>query len=319
MNVLKYTELHWTLNGMESVIKKNNSSVMVQKSNIYKRECFSILYITVLLLLNSCNQKKYLSPQPITVSLKPGIENNDTVISSPPSEMGLDSFYKKYIDAWGIPVVSSEKVPDEALYSVQKKVKQMVSMREDILEKMIENKIRIAIMAKDEVTTDMPEYRNWNDPSQSEGIDWNTRGRGFGATVELPVSSCAEENILCYDKSIDGYYNEDIFIHEFAHSIHGLGIRFIDKNIDKELQQALNKATAKGFWKNTYAATNVDEYFAEGVQDWFNVNAKVIPGDGIHNGISTRAELKKYDPTLYAIIKRYFPENNRKISCHQKN
>lgn len=283
-----------------------------------KKLSFYILYIIFVLFVTSCNQKKYLSPQLLTVSLMPGIENNDTVISSPPSEMGLDSFYEKYIDAWGVAIVSSVKVSDEALYSVQKKVRQMLSLREDVLNKMIANKIRIAIMGKDEVTTDMPEYRNWNDPSQSEGIDWNTRGRGFGATVELPVSSCAEENILCYDKSIDGYYNEDIFIHEFAHSIHALGIRFIDTNIDKELQLALNKATAKGRWKNTYAATNLEEYFAEGVQDWFNVNAKVIPGDGIHNEISTRAELKKYDPTLYAIIKRYFPQNNRKISCHEK-
>lgn len=283
-----------------------------------KKLSFYILYITFVLFVTSCNQKRYSSSQPLTVSLKSGIENNDTVISSPPSEMGLDSFYQKYLDARGVAIVSSVKVSDEALFSVQKKVKHMVSFREDILKKMIANKIRIAIMAKDEVTTDMPEYRNWNDPSQSEGIDWNTRGRGFGATVELPVSSCAEENILCFDKSIDGYYNEDIFIHEFAHSIHGLGIRFIDSNIDNELQQALNKATANGLWKNTYAATNVEEYFAEGVQDWFNVNAKVIPGDGIHNEISTRAELKKYDPTLYAIIKRYFPESNRKISCHEK-
>ena len=279
---------------------------------------FYILYITFVLFVTSCNQKKYSNPQLLTVSVMPGIENNDTVISSPPSEMGLDSFYKKYIDAWGVAIVSSVKVSDEALYSVQKKVRQMLSLREDVLNEMIANKIRIAIMAKDEVTTDMPEYRNWNDPSQSEGIDWNIRGRGFGATVELPVCSCAEENILCFDKSIDGYYNEDIFIHEFAHSIHGLGIRFIDSNIDNELQQALNKAIAKGRWKNTYAATNTEEYFAEGVQDWFNVNTKAIPGDGIHNEISTRVELKKYDPTLYAIIKRYFPQNNRNISCHEK-
>ena len=165
----------------------------------------------------------------------------------------------------------------------------------------------------------MPEYRNWNDPSQSEGIDWNIRGRGFGATVDLPLTSCAEENLLCYDKSIDGYYEEDIFIHEFAHSIYGLGIKFIDKDIDKELQQALDNAIAGGLWKNTYAATNIDEYFAEGVQDWFNVNTKAVPTNGIHNEISTRKELETYDPTLYAIIRRYFTESNKKISCHQKD
>ena len=277
--------------------------------------------VIVVLFLTNCNQHKYLSPQLSTNSFSPAPlhDNTNSTVSSPPEELGLDSLYKKYLDALGIPVVSSENVPNEAFYSVEKKVVEMMSLREDVLEKMIANKMRIAIMAETEVTTNMPEYRNWNDPSQSEGIDWDTRGRGFGATVDLPLTSCAEENLLCYGKGRDGYYKEDIFIHEFAHGIHGLGIRFIDKNINKELRQALNNAKAKGLWKNTYAATNIDEYFAEGVQDWFNVNAKVVPGDGIHNQISTRLELKKYDPTLYNIIKRYFPVSRKKISCHYKD
>lgn len=245
--------------------------------------------------------------------------NNETIrqITVVPKELQLDSFYKKYLDVVGIPIIGSDKVPDLAFYSVADKVTEMMYLRKDVLKKMVDHNIRICIMAKTEVTTDIPEYSNWNDPEQSEGIDWNTRGRGFGATIELPLTSCAEENLLCYDKSIDGYYNEDIFIHEFAHSILGLGIRFIDKDIDKELQQALDDAVAAGLWKNTYAATNIEEYFAEGVQDWFNVNTKAIPTDGIHNEISTREDLKKYDPTLYNIIERYFHESSNKISCHQ--
>ena len=248
------------------------------------------------------------------------IQNNTAIfVTTPPAELQLDTFYKKYLKVLGIPIVGSEQVPDDAFYSVQEKVIEMTSLRPDILEKMVENKIRISIMGKTELTTDMPEYRDWNNPSQSEGINWNTRGRGFGASLELPVSSCAEENLLCYDKSIDWYFNEDIFIHEFAHSIHGLGIRFIDINIDKELQAALDNAITKELWENTYARTDLYEYFAEGVQDWFNVNATAFPTNGTHNQISTRQELKEYDPVLYAIIKRYFPENDLKISCHQKD
>lgn len=39
-------------------------------------------------------------------------------VSQPPAEPGLDNFYKKYLDAAGIPVVSSWRVPDEALIKV---------------------------------------------------------------------------------------------------------------------------------------------------------------------------------------------------------
>ena len=39
-------------------------------------------------------------------------------ISAPPAELGLDKFYKKYTDASGIPIVSSWRVPDEAIVKV---------------------------------------------------------------------------------------------------------------------------------------------------------------------------------------------------------
>jgi len=39
-------------------------------------------------------------------------------ISAPPPELGLDEFYKKYTDASGIPIVSSWRVPDEAIVKV---------------------------------------------------------------------------------------------------------------------------------------------------------------------------------------------------------
>ena len=91
----------------------------------------------------------------------------------------------------------------------------------------------------------------------------------------------------------------------------------MDPGIDDELQKAFDTAIRRGLWKNTYAASNRDEYFAEGVQDWYNINDESIPPNGIHNEINTREELKAYDPGLYAIIKRYFRETDKRISCHQ--
>jgi len=186
-------------------------------------------------------------------------------------------------------------------------------LRPDVLAKMIANKARVGILAKSEVTTDLPEFRFLKADTTA---NWDEL-RGLGAEIETPLNSCAEENILCYGEGIDPYYLEDIVIHEFAHTVHGLGISFVDTNFDTELREAFENAKAKDLWKNTYAGSNQEEYFAEGVQDWFNLNAESIPGDGIHNEINTRDELQKYDPTLYAIIKRYFPSEYGKISCHQ--
>jgi alpha-glucosidase len=134
--------------------------------------------------------------------------------------------------------------------------------------------------------------------------------------MELPMTSCAEENILCYQ--IDKYHAEDIFIHEFAHTIHGVGILPSQPEFNDVLQKALDKAIAEGKWENTYAVTNIWEYWAEGVQSWFNVNADVLKPDGKHNHVNTRAELKSYDPVLYDIVAGYFPEVEFELSCHCK-
>lgn len=50
--------------------------------------------------------------------------------------------------------------------------------------------------------------------------------------------------------------------------------------------------------KETYAAGNPSEYWAEGVQNWYDTNRTM---DHDHNHIHTRAEFKKYDPELAAI------------------
>lgn len=47
--------------------------------------------------------------------------------------------------------------------------------------------------------------------------------------------------------------------------------------------------------KQCYAAVNRAEYWAEGVQDWFDTNRTM---DHDHNHIHTRSQLKEYDPEL---------------------
>ena len=185
----------------------------------------------------------------------------------------------------------------------------------DVMESLTSRNTRIGIMARYEGTTDIPEHAFLvNDTT----INWDLRARGLGGTLEMPFSTCAEENILAYQ--IDKYHAEDIMIHEFAHTIHNVGIAPIHPEFNDELQAALDDAVSKGRWKNVYASTNIEEYWAEGVQNWFNVNAEVNNdnGDGKHNKVNTREELKRYDPGLYAILAKYFPEVDKQISRHKK-
>ena len=69
----------------------------------------------------------------------------------------------------------------------------------------------------------------------------------------------------------------------------------LDPTFDDRLEAAYRAATDKGLWKGTYAGSNREEYWAEGVQDWFDNNRE---NDALHNHVNTRAELKEYDPAL---------------------
>jgi len=237
-------------------------------------------------------------------------------ITAPPDSLKLDPFYKKYMNVNGIHVCSSWRVPDSCFYAAYVSIKgETDALPKEVLETLKHYKTRIGIMARYEGTTDIPEHHELvNDTT----INWDVRARGLGSGgVEEPFSTCAEENILAYQ--IDKYHAEDILIHEFAHTIHNVGIRPNHPNFNDELQKSLDAAVAKGRWRNTYAATNVEEYFAEGVQDWFNVNAEVDNdnGDGKHNKVNTREELRRYDPGLYAILSKYFTPVNKQFSKHK--
>jgi alpha-glucosidase len=237
-------------------------------------------------------------------------------IYTPPAELNLDPFYKKYMNVNGIHVISSWRVPDSCFYAAYVTIKAMTeALSAEVLDTLTAKNTRIGIMARYEGTTDIPEHAHL---AADTSINWDLRARGLGGSRRNPFSTCAEENILAYQ--IDKYHAEDILIHEFSHTIHGAGILAIDTGFNSKLQASLDAAVAKGRWKNVYASTNVAEYWAEGVQNWFNVNAEVDNdnGDGKHNKINTREEMKRYDPGLYEIIARFFPETEEQISRHKK-
>lgn len=233
-------------------------------------------------------------------------------ITSPPKELKLDSFYKKYSNVNGIHIVSSNRVPDSAFVKACEIIDFMTNgLPEEVLSQMAKVNTRVGIMARYEGTTDIPEHAQLaNDTT----LNWDVRARGLGGTLRNPLTTCAEENLLCYQ--IDKYHAEDILIHEFAHTIHGVGIAPLDNTFNNLLQEKLDAAMESGLYKNTYAASNIWEYWAEGVQNWFNVNAELENPDGKHNWVNTREDMKEYDPDLYKIVGRYFPEFEGSPSCH---
>lgn len=244
---------------------------------------------------------------PVTPS---AISDEVCAVTAVPPELNLDSFYGKYCDFNGIPIISSANVPDEALQAAYRVAAAMLSPHPQVIEVMRQYNLKMGIAAASEGITDLPEYHFLkDDPS----MDWDERARGLGGSVGVPLVSGAEENVLCY--TIDPYLGENIFVHELAHTIKDVGISQLDATFNEALQLAYEEATAAGLWENTYALSNRDEYWAEGVQSYFNTNLESDPPNGIHNSIDTRDELHDYDPTLYAMIDRVFAGLEWTPSC----
>ncbi|XP_072038549.1 uncharacterized protein [Amphiura filiformis] len=228
------------------------------------------------------------------------------------STLDLDNFYQKYTDAYGIPILSSSEVSDEALHRACYVVRFMLADRKDVRDALYDGHGRVAVIGIDELTNDIPEHSFLDDT-------WNDRARGLGGTLHIPVTSASEENLLCLGQRQDRWYEEDLLMHEFAHSIHLIGMNKVDQTFQTRLQQAFDNAEEKGLWKQTYAKANIKEYFAEGVQKFFNVDTHRNFIDGVHNNISTRESLRGYDQELYNLVSDVFPCLNDVVKrCQQQ-
>lgn len=233
-------------------------------------------------------------------------------ITGIPEGKNIPSFYKKYVEAEGLYVTSSERVSDEALLKACDIISLMLAKRPDVKEYMVKQGCHVMVIGKDEATCDLPEFAHICNSPDSIAY-WNRRARGFGGKPEDEFSaSCGEENLLGLPQ--DKYVGENILIHEFAHLIHMVGIAGIEPGFDDRLEALWKNAYEKGLWANTYAISSKEEYFAECVQSFFNCNRYAEPANGAHNPMNRRTKLKAYDPDMYNLLKEYFYEINIPIN-----
>jgi hypothetical protein len=200
-------------------------------------------------------------------------------------------FYKKVIDVKGMPAAASGEVSDLALQRTYELVTHLLAGRPDVLQAMVSNGMYLIIIGKDQVYTDMPEYRNHPNPAYQ-----NERVRGTGGKP----TSFGEENLLSLP--IDRYDDESIGLHEFCHTIDST-LRSIDSTWGERKNTTFRSVTAKGLWKNTYAGSNPGEYWAEICQSYFDCNRL---NNWNHGPIGTREQLKVYDPESYELVRTTF-------------
>ena len=243
-----------------------------------------------------------------------------TIAGAPPARLAADPFYRKHVDAAGIPILSSARVPDAALFAARDMVRGMLAHRPDLAAWLVSNDYRIALISRDEALLDLPENANWTKPSRDdprltrcelkhydERIGsktdreyWDERARGIGG--ERMVGS--EEDVL--GLPISRYWGETIFVHEFAHNVL-FAIEGADPNLYERVTEAYANALANDLWFEEYTTTTMQEYWAEGTQFWFNSN-RLQAFDG--RRILNARDLADYDPQLYAVLAEAYGDSH---------
>ena len=228
---------------------------------------------------------------PITVEVP-------TNLQPPPPSLGLDPYYGKYLDAGGVAIVSSLRVPDQALLSARNTLNEMLSDRPDLLATMAELGIRVAIWDEHAVSSDLPDNKH----------DMQLDAKALGLFNGI-VASTGVESVLCYDNMPEPGF--DWLVHELAHAVQAAvehqsgGDRFRER-----LQDIYDGARPR--WEWTHAGTSPEEFWAELVASWFGMqNAKNFWHD-----VNSPAELKALEPAVAALIRDLFGDATLTSSCH---
>ena len=208
----------------------------------------------------------------------------------------LDPLFQQWIDVEGFPVVASAQVNPYTIKEAAWLIQQMIGHRPDVLQALVQNRVRFTVIAYTEIPTQISEYSDGRPNFLAYLM------RGFAGGRGHPTVTLSEERLLP-DPDHSRFYNA--VIHGFAHRIHLSGLSTIDPTFDSRLKIAYDAAMEKGLWQGTYAASDRREYWAEGTQGWFHPKG----GSSFHNFGNTRQALKTYDPDLAALLTEVYSDS----------
>lgn len=210
-------------------------------------------------------------------------------------------FFSKSLDYHGIPIKAHAVVEDEALYAAYDRLNllltNLIRLQPLVLSNLVKAGVQVHIIGRDQITTDLPEWRHDKGKPIPEynGLTRDQRTRGMGGRL----TSCGEENLLRLQK--DRYYGRDICLHEFAHAVRNFGITTEVRNV---FAAQYRRSLDKGLWRESYAGSNPDEFFAELTMWYFGTHGDLgMTGSKPENG---REGLRKYDTEAFAVFDDFY-------------
>ena len=243
---------------------------------------------TILLFVAAAASLVFAEIRPPATPSRPNI----TVVDPPES-----GFFAKRLDYEGIAIKAPTNVMDEALFAAYGRLSMMLSNLPSVRVKLRAAGAELHIIGRDQVTTDLPEWRQDKGKALAEyhGLTRDQRTRGMGGLL----TSCGEENLLKLEK--DRYRGRDICVHEFAHSILGYGA---SRTVRDKVREQHRRSLDRGLWIGSYAGSNHDEFFAELSMWYFGTHGDL--GMQGARPASGRDGLKAYDPEAFTLLDDFY-------------
>ena len=250
---------------------------MIRVTIMQRFGCLLLIALFALGLL----QAQPISPKPPIATLSPPEKN----------------FFSKVLYFHGIPIKAHQVVADDALYAAYDRLSLQLSNLPNVISNLVAAGAELHIIGRDQVTTDLPEWRHDKGKRLAEynGLTRDERTRGMGGLL----TSCGEENLLKLPK--DRYRGRDICLHEFAHDIFSHGIT---RDIRAKFRKQYRDSLQAGRWVKSYAGSNVDEFFAELTMWYFGTHGDLNmtgakPEDGPKG-------LKQYDLGAFTLLDDFY-------------
>lgn len=127
------------------------------------RKYVFILFGATLLFVSSCQKDEsqddtILNDDPVDPAELGGRFSNflSCNIIAPPSEVNLNSYYKKYLNCGGIPIIGSDAVPDEAMLIAEETVSFMLTGLNSIKSRLISDGNYIALYPEGSTILELP-------------------------------------------------------------------------------------------------------------------------------------------------------------------
>lgn len=238
-----------------------------------------------------------------------------------PSGIETDPVFTKYVWCRGFSILGTAGVSDAALLEADRIVRNMFRYRHDVLKALIDGGLELAVYEDGQAPAGLKELhpetfvdaREPNKPAANLpqrlcfGVPQSNLLNGLNSrrNSESMLIGAMAKAVLLYTgfRDMDPDYDSRRLKQQYEKDLERLDRRTYDK-----LRRLHRSAAEQGLWKGTPAAQNAFEYFAAGVQAFFDASS-LTAADG--RQIHTRRQLEAYDPALEAFISGLFKHPER--------